>query len=354
MAASSVTKFRVELHCHLDGSIRVSSLYELAKKRGSPYGQKPFEEFKNDVTYTEIGNLTKFLKTFKIFIPWIVGDREFIKRMAYELCEDKANQGVAYIEMRYCPHFFASAKVAELKRVDGDLTPHGVVQCVNEGLKEGCKDFGITAKSILCCMRGFSAWSPQIIELCKEFHNDTVVGIDLAGDEDLPLTDEAVRCGIHRTVHAGESGPSAHVKTAIDVMKAERIGHGYHVLEDEKLYERVLEDQIHFEVCPMSSYYLSSAGTENFRKHPAVRFAKDNLNFSFNTDDESIFETSLPNEFNVGYNKMGLSEAVLTKLVFNAARSSFLPENEKLDLIRHLQGVYGMTNNVNTSQCNTL
>ncbi|XP_077994887.1 adenosine deaminase-like [Glandiceps talaboti] len=350
--ATESSNFRVELHCHLDGSIRCSTLYDLAKKKGSIYGKKPFEDFIKDVTYTGVGNLTKFLEVFGRFLPWFVGDKEAVERIAYELCEDKAKDGVAYIEARYCPHLFANDNIVALKQTGGDVSPRDVVTWVNEGLRRGSKDFGIVAKSILCCYRGFPDWSRDIVDLCKAFHNDTVVGIDLCGDElnipvcqqDIDAFLEAERCGIHRTVHAGESGPASNVTEALDVLKAERIGHGYRVLDDAKLYERIKENRIHLEVCPMSSYHLSTAGTEDFSKHPAVRFAADNVNFSLNTDDDSVFQTTLTKQFDVAFNKMGLDEAQLTKITFNAARSAFLPDDKKQHLLRHLKAAHGVEN----------
>ncbi|XP_077994457.1 adenosine deaminase-like [Glandiceps talaboti] len=337
-------KNQVELHCHLDGSIRCSTLYDLAKKRDSFYGKKPFEDFIKDVTYTGIGNLTKCLEVFGRFLPWLVGDQEAVERIAYELCEDKAKDGVAYIEARYCPHLFANDNIVALKQTGGDVSPRDVVTWVNEGLRRGSKEFGIVAKSILCCYRGFQDWSQDIVELCKEFHNDTVVGIDLCGDEKIPPCKqdidaflEAERCGIHRTVHAGESGPASNVVEALDVLKAERIGHGYRVLDDTKLYERIKEKRIHLEVCLTSSYHTGTIGTDDFSKHPAVKFAADNVNFSLNTDDDSVFQTTLTKEFDVAFNKMGLDEAQLSTITSNAARSVFLSADEKQHLLRQLK-----------------
>ncbi|XP_077994455.1 adenosine deaminase-like [Glandiceps talaboti] len=348
-ASALFSKYRVELHCHLDGSIRCSTLYDLARKQGSFYGKKPYEEFIEDVTYTGVGNLPKFLEVFGRFLPWLVGDQEAVERIAYELCEDKAKDGVAYIETRYCPHLFANDNIVALKQTGGDVSPRDVVTWVNEGLLRGSQEFGIVAKSILCCHRGYPEWSRDIVELCKEFHNDTVVGIDLCGDERIPPCKndidaflEAERCGIHRTVHAGESGPVANVVQAIDVLKAERIGHGYRVLDDARLYERIKEKRIHLEVCPMSSYHLSTAGTEDFSKHPAAKFAADNVNFSLNTDDDSVFQTTLTKQFDVAFNKIGVNEAQLIRTTFNAARSAFLPDDKKQHLLRHLKIAHGI------------
>ncbi|XP_027564373.1 adenosine deaminase-like, partial [Neopelma chrysocephalum] len=134
-------------------------------------------------------------------------------------------------------------------------------------------------------------WSPEVVELCKKYRNDSVVAIDLAegqpsetlkveiDSEHKKAYEEAERCGIHRTVHAGEVGAAAMVKEAVHVLKAERIGHGYHVLEDPELYKELLRTKMHFEVCPWSSY-LTGACSPDFTKHPVIQFKKDRANYS--------------------------------------------------------------------------
>ncbi|KAL8179428.1 UNVERIFIED_CONTAM: hypothetical protein K2H54_066407 [Gekko kuhli] len=197
---------------------------------------------------------------------------------------------------------------------------------------------------------GSCGWSPEVVELCKKYRNDSVVAIDLAGDESINAEtcpehrrayEEAERCGIHRTVHAGEAGPPQVIKEAINILKAERIGHGYHVLEDESLYKQLLKQDMHFEVCPWSSY-LTGACKHNFADHPVVRFMKDGANYSLNTDDPLIFNSTIHTDYKIAKDSMGFSEEEFQRVNINAAKSSFLPEQEKKELLSKLYSAYGI------------
>uniref|UniRef100_A0A674AUA9 Adenosine deaminase n=1 Tax=Salmo trutta TaxID=8032 RepID=A0A674AUA9_SALTR len=286
---------------------------------------------------------------------YFIGDREAIKRIAYEFVEDKAKEGVIYVEVRYSPHFLANTDVEPIpwNQKEGDLSPDEVVRLVNQGLADGEKAFNIIARSILCCMRHMPSWSMGVVELCKKYKKDGVVAIDLAGDESLNCEaypghrmayEEAERCGVHRTVHAGEVGPASVVKEAVEVLKAERIGHGYNTLEDQVLYKQLLEQNMHFEVCPISSK-LTGACDPDFTKHPVITFRKDKANYSLNTDDPLIFNSTLHLDYSTAQKYMGFTEEEFKRLNINSANSSFLPEKEKKDLVNKLYEAYGMVEN---------
>uniref|UniRef100_A0A665TQH8 Adenosine deaminase n=1 Tax=Echeneis naucrates TaxID=173247 RepID=A0A665TQH8_ECHNA len=288
--------------------------------------------------------------------PWLFcfsGDREAIKRIAYEFVEDKAKEGVIYVEVRYSPHFLANTKVDPIpwQQEEGDLSPDEVVRLVNEGLRQGERAFNIKARSILCCMRHMPSWSMDIIELCKTYRHQGVVAIDLAGDESLNCEafpghrmayEEAVRCGIHRTVHAGEVGPPSVVKEAVEVLKAERVGHGYRTLQDQALYKQLLAQNMHFEICPISSK-LTGACDPDFTKHPVITFRNDQANYSLNTDDPLIFNSTLNLDYNTAHKYMGFTEEEFKRLNIKSAESCFLPEEEKRELLQKLYKAYGMT-----------
>ncbi|XP_014667619.1 PREDICTED: adenosine deaminase-like isoform X2 [Priapulus caudatus] len=298
---------RVELHVHLDGAVRPSTIWELAQ-----------------------------------------GDLQAIYRVAYEFCEDSANQGIAYVEARYSPHLLATTVPDSPWKVMGDVTPKMVVETVSKGLSQGEKDFNIKVRQILCCIRPFPDWSSEVVYLCQEFRSKGVVGIDLAGDESQPTHpdhkkafQEAARLGISRTVHAAEAGPASNAKAAVYELLAQRIGHGYHTVEDEAIYQDLRARDIHFEVCLLSSQ-ATGAVTLDWSKHPAIRFANDDLNFSLNTDDPTVIQNTLGDEYDVGFNKLHFSERVLARTNFNAARSCFLPRDEKDELLNHLKEQYGL------------
>ncbi|XP_074499487.1 adenosine deaminase [Sebastes fasciatus] len=345
-------KPKVELHVHLDGAIRVQTILDVAKRRGISLPANTVEEMTQIIILQQPATLTKFLGKFAEYMHVVAGDREAIKRIAYEFVEDKAKEGVIYVEVRYSPHFLANTKVDPIpwEQKEGDLSPDEVVHLVNEGLSEGERAFNIKARSILCCMRHMPSWSMDVVELCKKYHHKGVVAIDLAGDESLNIEanpehrkayEEAQRCGIHRTVHAGEVGPPCVVKEAVEVLKAERVGHGYRTLEDPVLYKNLLAQNMHFEVCPVSSK-LTGACDPDFTKHPVITFRKDKANYSLNTDDPLIFNSTLHLDYSTAHKYMGFTEEEFKRLNIGSAKSCFLPEKEKEELVHRLYEAYGM------------
>ncbi|XP_023248701.1 adenosine deaminase [Seriola lalandi dorsalis] len=345
-------KPKVELHVHLDGAIRVQTILDIAKKRGIFLPANTVEDLTSVIILEEPATLTKFLGKFAEYMHVVAGDREAIKRIAYEFVEDKAKEGVIYVEVRYSPHFLANTKVDPIPwdQKEGDLSPDEVVHVVNEGLSEGERAFNIKARSILCCMRHMPSWSMDIVELCKKYRHEGVVAIDLAGDESLNCEaypghrmayEEAARCGIHRTVHAGEVGPPSVVQEAVEVLKAERVGHGYRTLEDQALYKKLLAQNMHFEVCPVSSK-LTGACDPDFTKHPVITFRKDKANYSLNTDDPLIFNSTLHLDYSTAQKYMGFTEEEFKRLNIRSAESCFLPEKEKKELLQQLREAYGM------------
>lgn len=351
MMALKVPKSKVELHVHLDGAVRIQTIIDLAKKKHFklPSFEKEHLQDLVSVSLDKPTSLRGFLGCFHIFLPLITDDTEAMERIAYEFCEDQSLCGVLYFEVRYSPQLLCTTDLEQPE--EKIVSPRDIVEAVNRGLKRGERDFGVIARSILCCVRHMPDWSLEVVSLCQEFADDGVVGIDLAGDESLGeipamkghviAFKEARRLNIHRTVHAGEAAPAASVKEALDILHAERIGHGYHVLEDNALYKRIIDEGIHLEVCPTSSI-LTGAVKPCFKTHPLRRFVEDGVNFSINSDDPLICQTRLDIEQGVAFNQIGLSPAELTRATFNAARASFLPEKEKRELIDRLKVAHGI------------
>jgi len=340
---------RVELHLHLDGAVRLSTIWELCKAKGLPLpGRGSVEDLESAVMLSEPTDLAGFLDGFKHTAPALTGDVKAMERVAYEFCEDVASNGILYVEGRFCPHLLINpAKEDEASADD-------ILEAVLRGLVKGQAEFGVMVRVLLCCIRGLPQFDKDIVRQCNKYSDQGVVGIDLAGDEGgLDVTDdfmfdrstietydEARRLGIQRTVHAGEAGPAKCVEQGLNLLHAARIGHGYKTLQDEKLYAKCLKDQVHFETCPTSSILTSSQPCSTFY-HAALRFAEDGANFSINSDDPMVTGTWLNEEFEL-VRSWGLNEIHLTRSTFNAARSSFLEESEKKVLLKKLANVYHM------------
>jgi len=231
-------------------------------------------------------------------------------------------------------------------KTKGELTPLGVVHAVSRGLTRGERDFHVKSRQILCCIRSYEAWCADVLNLIEKCADLGVVAIDVAGcahgadeqygPEVVTVFQEAAKRNIHRTVHAGESGGAKEVKRAIEEMHAERIGHGYRILRDEKEYQHfAIEKRIHFEACPFSSVMTGSVSID-WPSHPIKRWATDDINFSISTDDPTCFGNSMMSDLLLARDKVGLSEHQLWKCQLNAARSCFLAEDEKQALIKQI------------------
>jgi len=339
---------RVELHIHLDGSVRPSTVWDLSKSKGLPLpGTGSLQDLTTALRQLQPATLTEFLTGFVHSAPAIAGDLEAVERVSLEFCEDAANNGLLYVEARFCPHFW-------LKEGETDITVDDVVETVLKGFKLGEEQFGVTARVLLCCIRGLDQFSEDVLRLCDKYRDKGVVGIDIAGDEeglkagdpelfspsDIKVFEKAKRLGINRTVHAGEVGPPDCVREALDSLHAMRIGHGYAVQKDADLYARCLREKVHFETCPTSSL-LTGAVPLNTFYHPIVKFAEDGANFSINTDDSFVTGTWTQQEYSL-LSSWGLSEAHLVRANVNAMKAAFVPEEEKKVLLGRLYKAYGI------------
>lgn len=333
---------RVELHLHLDGSVRFETIWELAHKKGIDLGCSCISGLKWRLQKVESSSLKDFLDRFQIFLPTFCGDLEAIERISYELCEDQAKEGVAYFEARYSPQLLAPE--------GSSVTPALAVQAVSKGLARGERDFNLKARSILAVVGSNEEWAIECLKLCEEYQTLGVVGIDIAKDEtqtpgytpgEVKVYQRAKQLGIPRTAHAGESGPYTTVREAMEELQCDRVGHGYRVFQDPtgETYRMARQQNLHFEVCPYSSV-LTGGCPLSTKRHSIVRFAEDKVNFSISKDDSTITGSTLDDEYTY-LKQLGLTEAHLVRANINAARSCFLPQTEKDDLLRHLSEEFG-------------
>lgn len=364
---------KVELHVHLDGALKHTTAWELLKKKNLHLpGNGSYEAFLDSIIVKEPDSLMTFLRGFGIFLPAVIGDLEAIERMSYEFCESAAEQGVIYVEARYCPFLlmpdsfteanFLSQNIGNHDKNGKQISTKEVVEAVNKGFQDGERQFGTIARTILCCIRGKPEWSKEILDLCIQFKDQGVVGIDIAGDEagekpipgeeselrmldaeDIAVFEKAAELGIHRTVHAGEAGPAQMVWKALTVLKAERIGHGYRVLEDDSIYNHCLNKGVHFECCPTSSMLTGSVSICGTKTHPIMRFAQDGASFSISTDDPTVTNTNLSDEYALCA-KWGLTIAQLQETNINAMKNSFAEPSIKQSILEKLYSAYGLKN----------
>lgn len=371
---------KVELHLHFGGAIRPETAFHWAMKRNIDIGCSDVEKLRKKMT-GHVTSQAEFITLYDRIVASVSGHKEALKQVAYEIVETKAKEGAIYIEVRFSPHLYSTkvmdqrpwdAALGDLPPEEGDepydvdpnrehmcmnipkgdpITPEEAIVAITEGLAEGERDFGCKARSILCCIRPHPAWSYEVVQLAKKYRHRGIVGIDLAAVEREGSTvywghvkafQEAERVGIYRTVHAAECGSAENLRQALDVLKANRIGHGYNVVTDPDLYKLCLERQVHFEVCPHVCLRIVARGEglEHIRQ-TVKRFYEDGAHFSLNTDDPTFHQATLWSVYQQAIDQ-GLTVGDLKRLNMNAAKASFLPEAEKEQLIRDLESAYGM------------
>ncbi|XP_067936444.1 adenosine deaminase-like isoform X2 [Watersipora subatra] len=334
---------KVQLHVHLDGSPRLSSILPLARKRGINLNVSTEEELKKAVVMTKPETLTTFLDRLTTYVlPVYKGCLDAVRQLAAEFAEDMAADNIIYTEARFCPHLLVGG---------ARLTPDDIVEVVCDEFSKAEKMLNIRLRLILCCMRSMPEISIDMVRLCEKFRDRGVVGIDLAGDENAvehghptdPRHFKAFKLAkeknIYRTVHAGENGSAAVVEEAVDKLFANRIGHGYRVLPDKELYDRLKAERMHFECCPCSSVFTGACGPD-FSKHPIKTFANDGVSFSLNTDDPVVTGTTLSDEFVVAETKVGIARERLIQTILDGAENAFLLPHEKSELQKHLSAIY--------------
>jgi adenosine deaminase len=329
---------KVELHRHLEGSLRLNTLLEVARAHGLNLADtgrlRSLVEINADEPYTFENFLSKF-KTLRLFYrtPEIIG------RVAREAILDAARDNVRYIELRFTPVALSESQGFSLAEV---------MDWVIEGTAEAKKaldsqEAGITTALIVSLNRHESPLlADQIVALALDRREAGITGLDLAGNEAgfpaRPFAEifrEARKAGLHTTVHAGEWGGAENVKEAILDHEAERIGHGIRIMEDPAVVELARERGTIFEVCVTSNY--QSGVVPALSVHPLLRMLAAGLNVTLNTDDPSISKIDLSHEYRLACQDLGMPVEALYHCVLAGGKAAFLPEKERQRLVQALE-----------------
>lgn len=343
---------KAELHCHLDGCYRLTTIIDLAEKRGVklPASDPVLLRTKSCVT-KRCEDLDEYLQIFGIMTPAFAGSKEAIDRITYEAIEDKFRDGVRYLELRAIPQYMADE--------DNGCTTDDVIETVLAAMKRAESNMNIHVRFILCVSINEPERALETAKLCKKYKGKGVVGFDIAcsGDKDGELLKHFVEAytyckdnDIHRTVHAGEKGSAQEVKNAVELLFAERIGHGYKAVTDEAVYQMCKDKNIHFEVCPLSSFLTASVPTD-FSKHPAIQFMNDGVNYSINTDDPGVQQTNLVDDYIIAVGSFKFTLEQLQKSNINALQSAFAEPALIQKLIQEFQSAYAILNQPSVSGC---
>ncbi|WP_409895763.1 adenosine deaminase [Gemmatimonas sp.] len=311
---------KAELHCHLDGSLRASTLLTLSDDRGLVLPHRDPRALARWMRVDDAHNLEEYLSRFEITLA-VMQSREELERIAQERVLDAALDGVRYLEMRFCPALHTR----------GGLSLDEVMQAVHQGLQRGEHDTGTVTRMIVCALRSFP-WphSMEMAELAVAHQEHGVVAFDLAGGElGNPAHEHAAAFDYARshnlavTVHAGEGDGPRSIHEAVHRCGANRIGHGTRLREDASLERYIVDRRIALEVCPTSNVQTRVVG--RFSEHPMKRYAELGALVTINTDNTMMSGVTLTTEYVSCAQHLGLPLSTLGTLALNAFDAAFLP-----------------------------
>lgn len=320
---------KAELHCHLDGSLRVETIIDIAAKEGIELPSADPVKLKSILAVgPECPDLETYLKTFDITCS-VMQSSEALQRVTYELAEDCAEENVRYLEIRFAPvlHTERGMKLVE------------VISAVLKGKELAERKLNIKIGIIICSLRHNNPEESIIAaELAVAFKNKGVVGFDLAGAEkDFPARDHKeafsmiIKNNINTTVHAGEGYGPESIHQALHHISANRIGHGTRLLENGDLLNYVNDHRIPLEMCITSN--VQTKAVDTLAHHP-IRFYFDyGLRVTLNTDNRLISNTTLTDEYMIAIKEFGFNAEEIKYLILNGFKSAFCGYATKVELI---------------------
>ncbi|HOY85387.1 MAG: adenosine deaminase [Candidatus Cloacimonetes bacterium] len=323
---------KTDLHVHLDGSVRIDTIIDLAKQFKIKLPTLDPDELRGLIVCGDhTVSLEDYLRGFGI-VNLVLQNKEGLRRAAYELAEDAAKENVRYMEVRYSP----------ILHTDRGLKLTEISQAVIDGLKQGERDFGIKTAVIICGMRNMDpTTSVKLAELAVAFKNKGVIGFDLAGGEyNNPAKDHkeafdlSLKNNLNITIHAGEAyGPDS-IHQALHYCGAHRIGHGTRLVEDGDLLNYVNDHRIPLEICIKSNFHTKAV--PNIRSHPIDFYIDYGLRVTINTDNRTISNTTVTDEYLLAINELKLDYPTIKNVILNGFKSAFIPYKERVRLINSI------------------
>jgi adenosine deaminase len=315
----------IDLHRHLDGSVRLETVLEVAAERGIALPGHDLASLRPHVVVEgRAAGLMDFIGRFR-WLTAILHDLGTCRRVAYENVEDARREGIDYIELRFSPWFMAETH---------GLDPAGVVEAVADGVVAAERDTGVRAQLIGILSRTYDTDTCHRELDALLAHRDHLVAIDLAGDEQkFPAGQfrehfkRARDAGLQVTVHAGEVEGPASVWAAIRELGATRIGHGIHSLQDPELVAYLVQHRIGLEIAITSNIQIGVV--DDYTGHPVKRILEAGILANLNTDDPAISGIDLRHEFEVAAPRTGLTPEQTRQAQANALEMAFLSASEK-------------------------
>ena len=314
---------KVELHCHLDGSIPIPVLKKLCLMGGVAIPQNDMEFRQLIEAKEDCESLTEYLQAFALPLNCLKTEEAFLIA-SYETVAKAAEEGTRYLELRFAP----------LLSETENLPAEKIIEAAVAGLQKAMKEHHIDAGFILCGMRHFhEKQNMRTLDLAKKYLHNGVCGLDLAGDESAFPNEQfasyfqkAAKYDVPFTIHAGECGRSENIKLAVQY-GAKRIGHGIAMRGDTDLQNTLIKHGVGVEMCPSSN--MQTKAVSNWACYPFREFLEQGLAISINTDNRTVTNTTMTKELQVLQKQCHLTKQEAGALMKQAIDISFAEESIK-------------------------
>ncbi len=320
---------KVDLHRHLEGSLRLETLIDLVKREGLDLPRN-INDLQAAVQMQpgEPRTSENFLAKFK-HLRSFFRSPEIIHRLTWEAIADAAADNVRCLELHFTPVALSEA---------GEFPLSEVVDWVIESASSAAAEHAIELGLILSVNRHEGVkFAEEVAHLAVDRKDRGVVGLSLAGDEASystepfgPIFSEVREEGLGISIHAGEWAGPENIRYAIEVMGAPRIGHGVRIMEDQELLKLARDRRVAFEVCLTSNIHSGAISTID--DHPLPRMLQAGLQVTLNTDDPGVSDTRLSDEYMLAVTKLDLSYETIKGLILSGLQASFLPPKKKASL----------------------
>lgn len=323
---------KTDLHCHLDGSLRLSTILDLADRQKVKLPADNEDDLARAIHKGEIcKDLVEYLKAFDITCS-VMQTEEALERTAYELAQDAAEENVWHLEVRYAP-VLHTRRGLSLARIN---------DAVLHGLRRAQRDFNMSTGVILCGIRNMDPRdSYRLAELAVAYKGRGVVAFDLAGGErGNPAKVHAKAFELIRennmnvTVHAGEAYGPASIKQALHDCGANRIGHGTRLAEDGDLLAYVTDHRVPLEICLLSN--IQTSVIDDLSRHPLRLYFDLGVRVNLNTDNRLITDTTVTDELWRAHVDLGFTLEELKILLVQGFKSAFINYRDKRTLLRRV------------------
>jgi adenosine deaminase len=327
---------KIDLHLHLDGSINPELAYKVSKEQNIIDINLNFKEFESMLHADNVYNLKEYLDRFEIPIK-LLKNKDNLYLFTYDLIKRLEEQNIKYVEIRLAPQFIES---------DGISQEEAFKECLKARKQAINDNLDIEVNFILCMMvlgdtNNNHRQNIETIELTKKYLNKGVCLLDLAGAETSapmidfkPYFELASSYNIPFTIHAGEQGGFENVDIAID-FGAVRIGHGIASINNKQVIEKLISKNIALEVCITSN--IQTKNQPSYQQHCLKDLYKLGVLTTINTDNMTVSNINLNDEYNHILNQQKLTKKDILKMMINSVNVSYASTNLKSNLIKEYQ-----------------